>query len=187
MTDAPRSKATAPPMCKVCGHAHRLADPHVFGKDSQAKSTTGNGATERARQESSPTARRESKVGAAGGAGAPASLSGSSNGRTAVFDAANRGSNPRPEAKPRRASGGAKKKRASPARLELAEAVLADAEARTSQSKPKKRKSPMAKDGTNRGRPANVTKGKPPFDKKAHDREKARERRAAARAKAGKS
>lgn len=28
----PRAKATAPPHCKICGHAHRLRDPHVFGK-----------------------------------------------------------------------------------------------------------------------------------------------------------
>lgn len=75
----------------------------------------------------------------------------------------------------------------SPAgRAAIAEAALAAAEARTSKPKPKRKPKVVAKDGTNRGRPANAAKGKPPFDKKAHDREKARERRAAAKAAAAK-
>jgi hypothetical protein len=67
---------------------------------------------------------------------------------------------------------------------------LVDAAVERIKAKPtkRKRKSPMvAKDGTNRGRPANVAKGKPPFDKKAHDRAKAAERRAAAKAEPGKA
>jgi cytochrome c556 len=53
-------------------------------------------------------------------------------------------------------------------------------------TKPKRKKPVVAKDGTNRGRPANVTKGKEPFDKKAHDRAKSKERREAKKAESAK-
>jgi hypothetical protein len=32
MAEEKRSKGIDSPMCKICGHRHRFADPHQFGK-----------------------------------------------------------------------------------------------------------------------------------------------------------
>lgn len=165
MSEEPRrSKGTDSPMCKLCNHRHRFADPHIFGSKPPAPSI---------RTVASPS------------------------GKASGFGPDTVGSNPAATAKPRRAKGGAKRS-ASPkpplsSKREIVDALeagtispLAGAVAALSiDVKPRKpRKSDMvAKDGTNRGRP----KGDKPFDKKTHDRLKAKERRDRAKANAEKA
>jgi hypothetical protein len=159
-----KPKASGPPHCKICNHAH-WGVAHVWGGRSPAVASPSGKASGFGPDTagSSPAATANSPAGRGGAkkraSPSPAVLADAATGKVTIVH--------------HRAHA-----LSDAGRKAIADAALADVEARTSKKpKPKKkRKSPVvAKDGTNRGRP----KGKKPFDKKRYDRERAAARRAA--------
>lgn len=134
-----RAKATDPPVCKICGVAHRFADPHVFG-GSKPKTASAAASSHRL----------PPKTGELPPVIPPKGLAIGQKGAAT---------------------------KATPTLAALGDLVTTASE--RINSKPKRKKPMVAKDGTNRGRPT----GRVPFDKKAHDRAKSKERRDAKKAK----